>query len=329
MTLQQLRCLCAVVDEALSITKAAHRLHTSQSAVSRHIQLLEGELQARLIDRQSNRTVALTPTGQALLPTARRILKDVQSMRDTARDSGDMARGRITIATTHVHARYTLAPAFSRFRVSYPAVTLNIVLGRPAEIARWVSTGEADLGLGLPPADLPPGLLVTPCWRLPHSIICAPRHPIARAKRLTIETLARHPLITTGPGSRLGEMVLERFAAHGVRPQLAMLALDIEMIKIYVEAGLGIGVVPTISVRPGTGERLAIREADGLFPSSLAVLFSQNDPSARVFVRECMNMILAAPTSAHAERVTDDATDEPSARRASRSASGATGVVDA
>jgi DNA-binding transcriptional LysR family regulator len=119
MKLHQLQCLCTIVDESFSITKAAARLRRSQPGVSKQLKLLERELRTPLLTRRRNRVTGLTGEGAAILPTARQILKGAETLREILAGAGDPKKGRMAIATTHVHARYTLLPIFKRFRRNY------------------------------------------------------------------------------------------------------------------------------------------------------------------------------------------------------------------
>ena len=127
MKLQQLRYLCTIADESFSITRAAAKLHTSQPGISKQLRLLEEELNTGLLSRRSNRTTGLTAGGNAILPTARRILREAETLKQILADAGDPARGQIVIATTHVHTRYTLLPILKRFRNRYPRISVHLV----------------------------------------------------------------------------------------------------------------------------------------------------------------------------------------------------------
>ena len=291
MKLQQIRSLCTIIDEGFSITRAADRLHTSQPGISRQLHELEGELGSLLLTRRSNRTTGLTETGAALLPTARRILRELETMRQIARGESAHSRSRLLVATTHVHGNYTLPPILKRFRARFPQVSFEITYGSPDTIAQWVANGEVDFGISVPTAGMPPGLSIVPCFRLPHCVIVPPRHPLSRAKRPTLEALASYPLITTGTGSRLGRMVLDRFAASGLAPEVAMKVTDLEMIKVYVSQGFGIAVVPTACVASIGADRLRVVEAGHLFEPLIASLIVQDAIPDRPLVDACIDMI--------------------------------------
>ena len=303
MKLQQLKYLCAIVDEDFSITKAARKLHTSQPGVSKQLRLLEDELNATLLVRQRNRVIGLTDSAQAILPTARRILKEAETLKQILAEGADPKRGHLVIATTHVHARYTLTPILRTFRGRYPRVAVTLMQGKPREIAHWVSTGEADLGLGTPPAHLPPGLTTIPCFRMHHCLIVPPEHPLLGHKRLTLKTIARYPLVTTGANSRLGNLVAERFASRGLRPDVAMHAMDLEIIKQYVQAGFGVAIVPRVAVSGRADRGLRVIDISHIFEPSIASLVVQDDIPTRPYVEDFIDAV--APRKNNLRQIRD------------------------
>jgi LysR family cys regulon transcriptional activator len=291
MKLQQLRYLCTIVDEAFSITRAAAKLHTSQPGVSKQLRLLEEELNMALLRRHRNRATGLTPGGAAILPTARRILREAETLKQLAADAGDSAHGQVVIATTHVHARYTLLPVLERFRERYPGVSVHLVQGRPSEIAYWVSKSDADIGLGTAPVDSSQGLVSIPCFRLPHSIITPRNHPLLKLRRPTLEAIARYPFLTTGTETRLGNLVVERFASYGLRPNIVMRAPDIEVIKQYVEAGFGIAVVPTVAARSGAAGSVESIDASHVFEPAIASAIVQDDTATSPYIAHLLSLL--------------------------------------
>jgi LysR family transcriptional regulator, cys regulon transcriptional activator len=291
MTLQQLRYLCTIVDESFSITKAAARLRKSQPGLSKQLRLLERELHTALLTRRRNRVTGLTSEGSAILPTARQILKSAETLKEILADAGDPKKGRMVIATTHVHARYTLLPVFKKFRRKYPRVIIHLLQGRPDEIGYWVSTGEADIGLGTLPGDLAPTLLSIPCFSLRHSLITPARHPLLAQRRPSLEAIARYPFITTNPGSRLGNLISERFASRGLQPDIVIRAVDIEIIKTYVELGFGIAIVPTIAIDPRRETGLRSIDVTHIFEPTITYAIVQSDVQQRSYINDFIAML--------------------------------------
>lgn len=309
MKLQQLRYLCTIVDESFSLTKAAAKLHTSQPGISKQLRLLEEEFNTRLLLRRRNRATGLTAGGDAILPTARRILREAEALKQILADAGDPDKGQIVIATTHVHARYTLLPILRRFRRRYPRISIHLVQGSPAEIAYRVSTAEADIGLGTTTQDRFPGLISIPCFRMPHCVIAPKGHPLLRQRRPALEDIARYPFITTGPGTRLGSLVAERFASYGLHPDIVMRAPDIEVIKTYVEAGFGIAVIPTIAAQPRSESGSKAIDASHIFEPTIASAIVQHDTATRPYLGDLIDLLAPRRGSRRSIRQVTKASD--------------------
>ena len=273
------------------MTNAAEKLHTSQPGVSKQIKLLESELEANLLVRRRNRTNELSPIGQAVLPLARRILKDTETLKQIVNDHADPSKGEIVIATTHVHASYTLVPVLQRFRQMHPRVRVHLILGRPEEMPYWVSNGDVDVAIGTAVSGSIPSLMTVPCFRLAHSVVAPVRHPLLKSGRPSLEEIASYPLISTGVKSRLTILLIERCASYGLQPNIVMHALDIETVKKYVRAGLGIAVIPTIAVDPAMERGIRALDASHVFEPAIAAIITQDDLTTRDYVRNFVDLV--------------------------------------
>ncbi|MEO5862977.1 MAG: LysR family transcriptional regulator, partial [Burkholderiales bacterium] len=147
MKLQQLRYLCEVAKQGLSISNAAAMLHTSQPGVSKQIRLLEEELGVELLVRSGKRVVDFTEPGRAIVKVAERVLRETANLKRLAEDYHAEDTGTFAIATTHTQARYALLEVIKQFSERYPKVRLNLHQGNPSQIAQEVVAGKADLGI--------------------------------------------------------------------------------------------------------------------------------------------------------------------------------------
>ena len=265
MKLHQLRYLCEVVDNDFNVTRAAARLHTSPSGISKQLRILEDELGAELLQRRKTRITGATRVGKAALATIRKILKDVDHVRRVSQELTGREHGKLVIATTHTHARYGLAPTIERFVHKYPQVLLDLRQGTPTQIIEWVASGAADLGIGTTPLEIDAGLAQIPCYQLRHSVVVPRDHPLLAVQRLTLEQLARYPLITHHTGTRLGTLVEATFAAKGLTFNTIMRATDTSVMKRYVEMGIGVAVLPTIALETRKDTTLRAIPASHLF----------------------------------------------------------------
>ena len=131
MNLQQLRYLCAVVDNRLNVSEAAEALYTSQPGISKQIRQLEDELGLRVFVRQGKRLTSLTPAGEVVVATARRALREIGNLKRVADEFRGEDTGVLRIATTHTQARYVLPPVLRRFADRFPNVRLVLHQGNP------------------------------------------------------------------------------------------------------------------------------------------------------------------------------------------------------
>src|SRR5512141_1420873 len=120
MNLQQLRYLCAIVDNNLNVSEAAESLFTSQPGISKQVRQLEDELGVRVFVRQGKRLASLTPAGEAVVATARRALRELANLKRVGAEFRSEDEGTLAIATTHLQARYVLPPVLRDFAARYP-----------------------------------------------------------------------------------------------------------------------------------------------------------------------------------------------------------------
>lgn len=294
MKLHQLRCLCEVADAGLSISRAAAKLHTSPAGISKQVKLLEDQLGATLLVRKNTRITGLTETGQAVLPTFRRVLKDVENARRIAHEVSGHGKGELMIATTHTHASYALVPMIKRFMHDYPNVGLYLRQAPPAQISQLVASGEVDIGIATAPIDIAPGLIQIPSYELQYSIITPRNHPLLRTRRPALEAISEYPFITSNPASRLGRLVRESFAAKGLTCNVVISALDTNVAKTYVRLGFGIAVLPTIAVDIRQDAALCAIPAGHLFKPARACIVMVEGQELPAYARSFVAMVAQA-----------------------------------
>jgi LysR family cys regulon transcriptional activator len=268
MKLQQLRYLCEVARRDLSVSAAAEALYTSQPGISKQIKALEEELGIEIFVRHGKRLASLTEPGRAVLAIAERILADVANLRRAGEDFAAQKLGTLTIATTHTQARYALPKAVALFKRRYPRVELLIHQGNPTQICEQVARGEADFCIATEAIAEYPELVSLPCYQWNRCVVVTPKHPLARAKPLTLEAIAQYPIVTYD-FAFAGRTVTHRaFEARGLAPHVVLTALDSDVIKTYVELGLGVGILARMAFDPRRDRALRAIDASHLFPSS-------------------------------------------------------------
>ncbi|HKB60070.1 MAG TPA: HTH-type transcriptional regulator CysB [Gallionellaceae bacterium] len=278
MNLQQLRYLREVVRRGLKISDAANALFTSQPGVSKQIRLLEDELGMEIFVRNGKRIVAVTEPGQAIIEIAERILHETDNLKHVSEEFHAQDSGTLTIATTHTQARYALPPVVKQFIKRYPRVRLNLHQGNPTQIAEQVLEGEADIAIATESLALYDELVTLPCYEWHHCVITPPKHPLLQEKELTLEKLAQFPIITYDFAFSGRGKINAAFEAEGLKPNVVLTAIDADVIKTYVELGLGIGIVAHMAFIPERDRHLRMMEAPGLFqPSTTRIAIRKNE----------------------------------------------------
>lgn len=247
MNFQQLRIVRETVRRNFNLTEVANTLYTSQSGVSKHIKDLEDELSVELFVRKGKRLLGLTEPGKEMVKIVERMLLDARNIKNLAEQYSQQDSGRLTIATTHTQARYALPKVVTEFKKLYPKVHLKLHQGSPAEIAQLLLDGEADIGVATETLGEIPELASFPFYSWHHAVIVPAGHELEQQLPLTLDAIAAHPIITYHEGFT-GRALLEKtFHDAGLLPDIVLSALDADVIKSYVELGLGVGIVASVA----------------------------------------------------------------------------------
>jgi len=278
MNLQQLRYLNEVARRGLNISEAANALYTSQPGVSKQIKLLEDELGIEIFVRNGKRLSAITEPGQAILEIAQRMLLEAENLKQVGAEFRSHDSGSLTVATTHTQARYALPPMVKQFIKRYPKVKLNLHQGNPTQIAQQVLDGEADIAIATESLTLYDELVTLPCYEWNHCVIVPPKHPLLAEKKLTLEKVAQYPIITYDFAFSGRGKINAAFEAKKLAPNIVLTAIDADVIKTYVELGLGIGIVAHMAYIPDRDRHIRMIEAGHLFqPSTTRVAIRKNE----------------------------------------------------
>jgi LysR family cys regulon transcriptional activator len=266
MNFQQLRYVRETVRRQLNLTEAARALHTSQPGVSRQIRELEAELGVEIFERHGRRLTGLTPAGQALMPIIERTLIEAENLGRAGADFAARDRGSLIVATTHTQARYMLPPVVAAYRERYPKVRLSLQQGSPTAIAQMVIRGEADIAIATESLDHYGELVTLPAYRWSHAVVVPAGHPLTRARQLTLEDIARWPIVTYSTEFAGRSRIDQTFAAAGLILDVVLTAIDSDVIKTYVELGLGVGIIASVAFDAKRDRALRQLQTDALFP---------------------------------------------------------------
>jgi len=309
MNLQQLRYLVAIVDHGLNISEAAEVLFTSQPGISKQIRQLEDELGVAIFVRRGKRFTGLTEPGRLVVERARRLVIEAAGLKRIGDEHRAHDEGALTIATTHTQARYVLPPSIKQFTERFPKVRLLLHQGNPVQVAQFVAKAEADIGIATESLADNPELVTLPCYEWNRCVIMPRGHPLAKEKKLTIETLARHSIITYDYSFTGASAITAAFAAKGLTPNIALTALDADVIKTYVELGLGVGIIAQMAYEPARDGQFAMLPADHLFAPSLTRLALRRGSYLRSYTYDFIGLF--APHLSHAAIDTALAGREP------------------
>lgn len=294
MNLQQFRFLRETARQKFNITAAARMLHTSQPGVSKSIIELEGELGVPIFARQGKRILGLTPPGQQVLDAAERIMQEVDNLKKLARDYAGAPSGTLRVATTHTQARYVLPSVVQKFAAKFPQVRLKLLQGDPPSIVSMVTNGLADVGIATESLAEAPQLATIPVYQWQHVAIVPPQHALAKMQRtpgkLTLKDLGRHPIVTYESHFSGRSKIDAAFAAVGIEPSIVLEAIDADVIKTYVAAGMGVGIVAGVATDPAT-ESLIVLPCGHLFGTNTTRLAVKRDAYLRGFVYSFIELV--------------------------------------
>lgn len=258
-----------------SFSAAAATFGYTQPAVSRQIATLEAEVGTLLV-RRVPRGAVLTDAGQLLVSRAQDILDRLDSVEGELRALAGLQGGRLRLASFASAAATIVPPAIARFRESYPAVDLTVVMADPDESLPRLRAGELDLALshepgeacasdqvtGGGPSHRRTGLELVHLFDDPMYVAMHPGHPLAHRERLDLASFAHEPWMlstsNTCPDSRL---FLQACRAAGFEPRIALQNDDYPAILGFVAARVGVALIPDMAAR-GIREDVVVRELD-------------------------------------------------------------------
>lgn len=311
MELRQLEYFVAVAEEA-NFTRAAERVHISQSGVSAQIRQLERELGAELIDR-SGRGATLTEAGAAALGHARAALAAADALRQSVDEVNGLLRGSIVVGMVTACTITGLFEALDSFHRAHPGIDITLIEDNSDRLVERVRAGGLDLAFVGTTEARPQGLdsLVIISDRL--IALVPPDHPLAQRETIEMRELAAYPIVCMPEGTGLRGAFDRACASEGVRPYIAMQATAPGTVADLAARGLGVAILSR-SMAGAFGDRLtALDIEDAQVPALLALVWSTQSPALQEFLRHCRRAFsLDAQTS-----VSTPASRSPAGRGAS------------
>ncbi|MFM8901400.1 MAG: CysB family HTH-type transcriptional regulator [Burkholderiales bacterium] len=285
MNLHQFRFVQEAVRQKLNLTETAKALHTSQPGISKAILELEGELGVDIFVRHGKRLRRVTEPGQEVLKAIEVIMREVNNLKRIGHEFSQQDAGTLSIATTHNQARYVLPGPIAQLRKKYPKVNVSLHQGTPEQVAKMLLEDVAEVGLATESLSNYEDLVTLPCYEWHHVVVVPTGHHLAQVERLTLSQLAREPLISYHPSFAGRSRIDQTFAAHKLKTNVVLEAIDADVIKTYVRLGLGVGIVSEMAVQEDPpGGDLVARPAGHLFGPNVARLAFKRGAYLRSFV---------------------------------------------
>ena len=290
MKLQQLRYIWEVAHHDLNVSATAQSLYTSQPGISKQIRLLEDELGVEIFSRSGKHLTRVTPAGEAILKTAGEILRKCESIKQVAQEFCNEKKGSLSIATTHTQARYALPPVIASFIERYPDVSLHMHQGTPMQISELAADGTVDFAIATEALELFSDLIMMPCYRWNRGVIVPKNHPLTQLSTLSLEEVAKHPLVTYVFGFTGRSRLDEAFMEKGLAPKVVFTAVDADVIKTYVRLGLGVGIIAHMAFDPVLDDDLVMLDASHLFQDSITKIGFRRGTFLRGFMYEFIEL---------------------------------------
>ena len=267
MTLTQFKYLVSVMENKLNISLAADSSNTSQPGISKQIKLLEEELGAYIFVRKGKKLTGITPFGEEVAYYAKKILQDVSNIRLLSNQISSVNEGILTIATTNAQARYILPEIIKTFKQDYPKVKLELKLGSSIQIKEMILNNEVDLAIATDFDNLNNEVILLPVYDWFNAIIAPLDHPIKKdLKKLTIQRLAKEPLVTYAFSVGPDTSFTETFKQNKLEANIVFAARDADIIKTYVKMGMGVGVISGMAYECDDHESFLAVSGENIFP---------------------------------------------------------------
>lgn len=304
MTLTQLRYIVAIAEAGLNITMAAENVYATQSGISKQLKQLEGELGFQVFTRRGKSLDSITPAGAQVLERARIILNESHNIRALAANLRAESRGELALATTHTQARFVLPEPIARLKKQYPDLSVHI---RPQGESRVISlfeSGEVDLAIVSTSGAQPEGGIAVPLYRWRRRAVVPRGHALAKLKRpLRLADLADLPLVSYESSLQPESSLRRAFAQVGLEPNIACTSADADLIKTYVLAGLGVGILAEMALGDADARELVVLDIDTLLPECISWLVLRRDRVLRSYVAQLARLVAPQLDEAELRRV--------------------------
>lgn len=296
MELRQLEYLVTVVEEA-NFTRAAQRCNVAQPGVSAQIRQLERELGQALLDR-SGRAVRPTEAGAAVLPYARAALDAVTGIRLAVDELSGLVRGHLAVGMVASVSVIDLPAVLAGFAQRHPGVEITLTEADSDGLLGALAARRLDAAFVGLPGPVPAGIGAEVVAEAPLVAVVTPADPLSAQKTITLEALARRPLITLPPGTGLRTVIDRACASAGVQPRVAFEASDPHVLAELAGRGLGVAIVTEPAARAHGGRLHALAITRPRMRGRLALAWraaGPTSPAARSFISYARASLAGGP----------------------------------
>lgn len=294
MNLHQLRFVREAVRQNYNLTDTAKALFTSQPGVSKAIIELEEELGVDIFTRHGKRIRGLTEPGRAILKSVEAIMLEIEALKHIGKEFSAQDSGSFTIATTHTQARYSLPRVVQAFAQKFPKVRLSLLQGNPKQVAEMVLKDQADLAIATESIADISGLISLPCYQWEHLLVVPPEHPLLKSKSVTLEDIAAYPLITYDAAFAGRNKIDHAFSLRNLKPDILLEAIDADVIKTYVELGMGVGIIAGMAFDAERDKNLRAISAGHLFGTNVSRVAVKQGAYLRSYVYTFIELLTPA-----------------------------------
>ena len=258
MNLHQLRFVREAVRQNFNLTDAAKALFTSQPGVSKAIIELEDELGVDIFRRHGKRIRGLTEPGRMILNSIELIMQEIDDLKRIGKEYAAQDAGSLTIAASHTQARYFLPKIIPAFMQKYPKVRLSLLQRKVEDIAEMVLLDQANLAVVTASVPEIEGLVTLPCHQWEYHLVVKPDHPLNDSRMLTLDEIAKYPLITYDRVFHGRNRIESVFEQRNIKADILLEVIDADVIKTYVRTGAWRRYYCRNGIRRGAGQKSAV-----------------------------------------------------------------------
>jgi LysR family hydrogen peroxide-inducible transcriptional activator len=251
VNLSQLRYLVAVADER-HFGRAAEKCHVSQPTLSTQLKKLEDYLGAVFFER-TNKSVEITPVGEAAVAHARRVLEEVEAIRAVSRAADDALSGRISVGIIPTLCPYMIPWLLPELAERFPQLDMRVTEDLTENVVVLLREHALDAVLMAIPSE-EPGVVEIPVFDEPFWVACPAGHALARAEAVSLSDLRRETILYVSEGHCLRDQTIAVCGAHGRREASrtdAFKGASLETLRRMVAAGLGFTLLPAMALDAG------------------------------------------------------------------------------